>query len=131
MKLASFKYSISLLDFNVLPSVHPRKFKQEVVRQAVERGDVLADEVVATPAHPVKIFWFLTDTKRIFPKGAKFSHVPLSADAMAEDIVVAVLAMLTLAAPVLGGAAPWSVQAAAAGGAMHVDLLSAAETWRS
>ena len=50
---------------------------------------------------------------------------------MAEDIVVAVLAMLTLAAPVLGGAAPWSVQAAAAGGAMHVDLLSAAKTWRS
>ena len=130
MKQASSKYSISLPDFNVLLSAHPRKFKREVVREAVERSDVPADEVAA-PAPPVKIFWFLTDTKRIFPKGAKFSHVPLSADAMAEDIVVAVLAMLTLAAPVLGGAAPWSVQAAAAGGAMHVDLLSAAETWRS
>jgi hypothetical protein len=54
VKLANSYNSISLLDFNVLPSAHPRKFKKEVARQAVERGDEPADEVAATPAPPVK-----------------------------------------------------------------------------
>jgi hypothetical protein len=126
VKLAIFEYSIKLFNFNVLPSAYPSKLKKEVARQAVERGDVPAAEVAAAPAPPVKFFSFLTDANRIFPRGAKYNHVLSSADAMAEDTVVAVPTLPTVAAPVLGGAPPWSVPAAA-GGAMDVEPLSAAE----
>lgn len=127
VKLAIFEYSISLFKFTVLPSAYPSKLKKEAARQAVERGDVPAVDVAAVPAPPVKFYSFLADANRIFPRGAKFSHVPLCAGAMEECTEVAVPALPTLAAPVLGGAPPWSVPAAAAGGAMDVEPLSAAE----